>query len=148
MKSQGLNGLRTRSRSLLFLIINFFFFPFVDSFCFKWKLPKFICPSGPGTVKWLIWYVWISFNGINLSDLFDLPLQSLVIHKYLLIHFKSVGLPQLSPSLFFLSLFLSLSLLSFVLLFLTPSCFCLWQFNYSIDGHFNLFKAPQLPLFS
>lgn len=26
MKSQGLNRLRTRSRSLLFLIINFFFF--------------------------------------------------------------------------------------------------------------------------
>lgn len=31
MKSQGLNGLRTRSRSLLFLIINLFF-PSMDAF--------------------------------------------------------------------------------------------------------------------
>lgn len=35
MKSQGLNGLRTRSRSLLFLIINFFFFFLLWIRCFS-----------------------------------------------------------------------------------------------------------------
>ena len=144
MKSQGLNGLRTRSRSLLFLIINFF------SFCgiivlVKLKLPKFHGSRwARQTIKWMIWYVWILFNGINLSHLI-LPLQSLVRHKYFLIQSKSTGLPQLSPSLLFPSLSLSFF---FFFFFLKHHCFCLWQFNYGIDSHFNLFKAPQLPLFS
>lgn len=79
------------------------------------------------------------FTNWNKSIIWFLPLQSLVIHKYFLIHFKSVGLPQLSLSLFSPPLCLSPY---FFLSFFKHHCFCLWQFNYEVDSHFNLFKAP------
>lgn len=102
MKSQGLNGLRTRSRSLLFLMINFF------SFCgfvlVKLKLPKFHLSQWTShVIKWLIWYGWISFNGINLP--FDFSLSSLQWH--ISTYWFQISWPFPTFSLPFLSFFLS-----------------------------------------
>lgn len=70
------------------------------------------------------------WSGMSLAQGIPPP-QSAVTRKSLLVSW---------PSPAFLS-----SSHAFSVLFFLYHCFCLWQFNYGIDSHFNLFKAAQLP---
>lgn len=92
--------LRTRSRSPVFI----HFFPFVDHFVLvKLNLRK---PQWVAVGQAYVNLTYVDFTPLIKALGLILPLQSLVIHGYL-IHFKSVGLPQFFPSLFFPSLSLS-----------------------------------------